>query len=442
MNHLDDNVLSAYSLDGKATPEVEEHLEECEVCRDGVAVFREIDGALRSRQTWTTVDQTRSETSRLQEVLSYRRRIEAEERDARTFLARVINSPLKFRNAGIAKKTPLHTEGMVRVLCAEANARHEQRPKFSREIAAVAFEVATQLNHAGGRERGNLMGLALREQASALRYLGSFKDALRLLDHAEKLFAGSPSADPFDLAIVEYIRAGVFQNLGHLDDGIAAAQRAASVFRTYGDVTRERCALMVEANCVLRSGRAKEAVVAYEHVIALARASGDAKMVARALSNCAAALKDLEEFDRAERYYIEALSLYDEFDMRTEKVRVEWVLAMILVARGEFIDGARRLDGARKDLAKLGLTNDAALATLMWAEARLLGGRTEGVVEACQRIILVFENEEMYRQAKHALAVLNEALASGRGTPQLVREVCMYLENLPRRPAEKFAPPQ
>jgi len=37
-----------------------------------------------------------------------------------------------------------------------------------------------------------------------------------------------------------------------------------------------------------------------------------------------------------------------------------------------------------------------------------------------------------------ALAVLNEAMASGNGTPQLVRDVWTYLEKLPQRPTESF----
>src|ERR1043166_6484288 len=182
MNHLDDDVLSGYALDGKATPEEQEHLETCEVCRDGVATYQEIDSALRGRDTWTTVDQARNQNSRLEEVLSYRNRMETEERDAREFLSRALSSPLKFRNAAIAEKPRLHTEGMVRMLCAEANSRHEQRPKFSREIAEAAYAVATRLTGVSERERRNLTGMALREQANALRYLGRFKEALTLLD--------------------------------------------------------------------------------------------------------------------------------------------------------------------------------------------------------------------------------------------------------------------
>lgn len=131
------------SIDDRAT--VEAHLEECEVCRDGAAAYREIDAALRGPQTWATVDGVLNRSARLEEILGYRRRKEEEERDARALLARVDSSSLKFRNAGIAEKPRYHTEGMVRVLCAEANARHERRPKFSQLIAAAAYAVATKL---------------------------------------------------------------------------------------------------------------------------------------------------------------------------------------------------------------------------------------------------------------------------------------------------------
>jgi tetratricopeptide (TPR) repeat protein len=438
MNHLDDDVLSAYGLDGTATPEAEAHLAQCEVCRDGVAVFREIDSALRGRETWTTVDQARSQNSRLKEVLSYRRRVEAEERDARTFLARVIASPLKFRNAAIAEKPRLHTEGMVRVLCAEANTRHEQRPKFSAEIAAVAYDVATKLTGIGEREQHNLMGMALREHANALRYLGRFKEALKALDHAEKLFGGAPATDPFDLAIVQLIRATVYMKSERLEEGSAVARAVAAVFRDYGDTKRELSAVMVDALCLLFSGRAREAAETFEQVISLCRASGDARMLAPALNNCATALTDLRDFDRAERYYVEAVTLFDEFGCETEKTRVEWSLAIITQSRGDLKRAAKQLEPVRNKLAQLGLTNDAAIATLQWAETMLAVGDPRKVAEACRQIVVSFDAEGMQRAARHALATLNEALSLGRATPQLVQEVRTYLERLPLHPDETF----
>lgn len=330
-------------------------------------------------------------------------------------------------------------KGWSASLCAEANSRHEQRPKFSEQIAAVAYEVATKLTGIHQRQQHNLMGLALREHANALRYLGRFKDALKLLDFAEKLFAGTPGADPFDLAVVRYIRAGVFQESDRLEDATRLAREVAIVFREYGDVSRELSAVMIEACCLVYSGQPAPAAESFEHAITICRTTGNAQMLARALGNCGAALRDLGQFDRAERYCIEAITLYEEFQMQTEKTRAEWVLAMILLSRGEYLESARRLALVRTELANLGLTNDATIATLMWAEARLAADRPSGVADACRGLIVTFDSEEMHRYAMRALAVLNEAIREGRGTSELVREVRVYLEQLPKTPPHPFA---
>lgn len=163
-------------------------------------------------------------------------------------------------------------------------------------------------------------------------------------------------------------------------------------------------------------------------------------MLARALNNCATALTDLREFDRAERCYIEALALFDELQLSTEKARADWALAALVVSRGDLAEGVRRLAVSRAELAQLGLTNDAATPTLEWAEARLALGNSSGVAEACRKIVVVFESEAMQRHAKHALAVLNEALGAGRATASLIRDVRLYLERLPTQPTEAFHP--
>ena len=96
------------------------------------------------------------------------------------------------------------------------------------------------------------------------------------------------------------------------------------------------------------------------------------------------------------------------------------------------------LDGSRTDLARLGLTNDAAQATLEWAEVRLAMNKPEGVAAACRKIVVVFNSEDMQRHAKEALAVLHAALAAGKAMPELVRSVRLYLEKLPANPSQRF----
>jgi len=445
VKHLLEEILSAYSLDPDAVEnrdEIDSHLAECDVCRDGLEVYRALDLTLRHPDTRDAAERISLRNPRLEEILAAQRKVVDEERAAHAVLASLLKSPLKFRNAKLAEKPRCHTQGMVRVLCAEANARHEQRPKFSRLLAESAYAIATKLPDDAIVPKRTAMGLALRERANALRYLGSFADALKLLDYAEKLFDRMPAADVFDIAIVRYIRATVFMKSDRLTEGIIAARAAATVFRDYGDRTREIAASVVEACCLLLSRKTKEAAESFERVILLSRSGGDTGMLVRGLHNAGRALLDLRELDRAERYLVEALALYDELDVPTEKARATWTIASIVIARGDLHEGERRLNAIRTELARFGLTNDAALATLEWAEVRLALGRTAGVADACRAIVVVFETEGMRRHAKHALAVLNSALAAGRATPELVRHVRSYLEQLPANPAQAFVPLQ
>jgi tetratricopeptide (TPR) repeat protein len=327
---------------------------------------------------------------------------------------------------------------MVRMLGAAANERHESRPTFSLELTVTACTIAKALPQTNGAGRRLSMGMALRERANALRYLGKFNDALRALEYAERFFDTSPGADDFDLAIVWYIRAAVLMKSDRLSEGTVAARDAARVFHEYGDRERELSSVMAEACCLLLSGHAQDAADTFVRVADLAREQSNTRVLASALQNGAVALVDLQQLERAERFYSEAIVLYDELRVPTEKARTMWALGSVAVARGHLEDGAARLDGSRKELAQLGLTNDAAQATLEWAEVCLALNLPEGVAAACRKIVVVFNSEGMQHHAKEALAALHEALRAGKATPDLVRSVRVYLDQLPANPTQPF----
>jgi hypothetical protein len=210
------------------------------------------------------------------------------------------------------------------------------------------------------------------------------------------------------------------------------------VFHRSGACERELSSLIVASACLLFSGHAQDSADAYIHVVELARELGNTRLLAGALQNGGAALVDLRQLDRAERFYGEALVLYDELRVPTEKARSMWALGAVVVARGHLEEGASRLDSRRTELAGIGLTHDAAQATLEWAEDRLALQTPKGVAEACRKIVVVFNSEGMQRHAKEALAVLREALAADRATPELLRSVRLYLEQLPANPSRRF----
>lgn len=443
MTHYDDATLGAYVLDPllvEDAAELETHLRACAQCSAVVDELRTLDATMREPEVWSEVDATRVRSEQLVEALALRASIVDEDRAAAGMLAHYLRSPLRFRGADISAQSRFWSAGVVRVLCSAAHTMHEKQPRFSHDVATEAWRIAQHLpkEHPS---RALCAGMALRERAIALRYLGRFAEALDALAAAETLVQGTPAADAFDRALIWANRATVYMESERPREAIPLAQEAARVFRDYHDTDREIATVMVEACCHVLSGAPSRAVEGFERVIAAGRARGDNVTLVRGLHNAAVAHADLRDLDRATTYYAEAMALYDELDLPTEKTRARWGLASALVVAGELQAGIAGLAAARKELAALGLTNDAALATFEWAEARLAAGLPEGVVEACRAIVVTFGSERMERNARMALAYLNEALRKGTLTPKIVRHVREYLRDLPSEPERAFAPP-
>jgi tetratricopeptide (TPR) repeat protein len=445
MTHYDHDTLSRFAFDPGLLEDreaVAAHLAACDPCTAYVEFVKAMDAELRDPDMWEQVDQLLTPSGRRAEVFALRDAIEAENADTRRRLGPLLKTPIRFRGANISTNPKFRTPAAVRILCAEANKRHEKRPLFSIEIANAAFEIASALPEGPGSRRRYSMAISLRERANAQRYLGSFRDAMESLEYAEKLFDETPAADPHDVAIVQLIRATVYMKSERLDEAIAAAAKCLAVFRDYSDRSRELSALMVQAACFYLSGAYPEAVRLYENVIAGAREAEDVTVLAYSLSNAATSYTELLALDTAEQYYIEAVLLYDEIGIVAQKARTVWALASVTLKRGDLANGEDRLDAARRDLKELGLQNDYALATLEWAEVRLARGKPEGVAAACREMVVRFESEGMMKNARIALAYIHEALARGTATPALLRHVRLFLDALPSRPDQPFVPIQ
>lgn len=441
--HYDDDELSDYTLAPSLDPNregIEQHVAGCAACRARLKVAEELEEAYRDEEMWGAVDLLLTRPQRLEAARAEYARVEREDAEAEALLSPLLKSPLRFRGAEIDTDSRFHTGAVVRHLCLAAHARHEKQPQFSLVITNAACRIALQLPKSG-TERRAVLALSVRERANAFRYLGRFAEGLKSLDDAEKLFDQSPGSDPFDLAIVSYIRATIYLESGRAADGLPLAKAAAEVLGEYGDRRRELAAVMVEAGCLMHSGHASEAAEAFERVASIARATDQPEMLARALQNAGNAYLAASKHELATPLFIDALALFDNLGLATERTRSVWKLASARAAEGALHEAAEQLERVQAELADLGLTNDAALATLEWAEARLAVGENGGVAERCAAIAVDFESEGMLRNARIALAYLQEALRTGAATPEVVRHVRAYLTELPGRPATPFVRP-
>lgn len=438
--HYGDDELSVYALAPSLSGDAEaigQHLAHCHECRGRLQFIDELDDAFRDPEVWAAADRFLTRPQRFQAAMAEYQRIENEEADAEALLAPLLKSPIRFHDVDVEADARFHTAGVVRKLCRAAHARHEEQPQFSLLLTEAACRIALDLP-TRSRDRRSVLALSVRERANALRYLGRFAEGLQSLDDAEKLFNRSPGTDPFDRAVIWYIRATIYMKSGRAVEGIPLCQAAAVAFQGYGDRYRELTAVMAGASCLIYSGRPMEAAEAFERVASIARTTDQREILARALQNAGDAYLAAARHTKAAPCLMEALALFDQQGLITESARSIWKLASVRAAEGELEEAAQQLEKARAELERLGLTNDVALATLEWAEVRMASGDTEGVAETCAAIAVEFKSEGMLQNARIALAYLHEAMRSGSATAQVIRHVRTYLTELPEHPAGEF----
>jgi tetratricopeptide (TPR) repeat protein len=441
MSHYTEDQLSDYALRREAVNDpraVEEHLAGCPECRKALDLIETFDETLRDPLPWELADAMSARRSAPPELLAKARALAQENAHARQLVMPVIDSPIRFSEAGIDSDPRFFTLAVIRLLCTVANQTHEHQPQFGLMIADAALAISANLPAAVRSKSAWCMGTAWKERANALRYLGRFREAETALDEAEKAFRAEGRPEPFDLAIVSYVRATVKAETEQFDDAVRLAREAAMQFANYGDRRRFLSARIVEGQGYYCADRDREALPIFESVVEAARAEDESWILARALANAASCYTHLARYDEADCHYAEALKVFTTLQVSTETARIRWALAALKVERGNYDEGLVELEVARQRLIRLDLSNDACLAALDLAAGLMVAGHPDRVPELCRSVAPTFASEGMTRNARKALAYLSEAVGSDSITPDLVRHVRTYLERLPSRPGQEF----
>ncbi len=443
MSHYTENELSAYSLRPESVIDRErfgDHLASCSECREALEVIQAFDAALHDPLPWKVADSMPNSGRPPGALLSRARAIADADAHARTLVEPLIHSAIRFREARIDQDEQFRTASVVRFLCNAANGMHERQPEFGLLLADTALSIVASLPETTTPYLGACAGTAWKERANALRFLGRFKEAEEALDHAEEVFHSDRDVEPFDLAIVDYVRATVCAETERFEDSVRLARKAAEQFVVYGDQRRYLSARLVEGFGYYCVDRHAEAAPIFESVIGSARAANEMWILGGALANAAACYSHLRERDKASAFYTEALAVFTMLDVPTERARIRWAVAAMRVEGGDCEDGLAELADSRDELIRFGLSNDASLATLDLAAGLLASGEFDQAASLCRSIAVTFASEGVTRSAQKALAYLREAVTSGDVTPEDVRDVRTFLGRLPARPRQEFLP--
>lgn len=425
---------------------IEEHLRHCAECAALLADVRNIDAALAQSDLWVMVEELGDGPEGGSSAEDFAAWMAAEDVEAAELLAPMLAAPGEFVWANVSANPRFHTAGVVRLLCKTAKSFCERKPLIARALAEQAILIAESIGseiYPGGTV-DELRGTAWKDLANALRFLGSYPEALGALDRAERAFRRVPASD-LHQAIVHFVRATVLMKAERLDEAEPLARSSAAAFASLGQSSRYIDATLLVAAVLAKRGEYQHARQLNFELLSHAQATNDRILEARVSSNLGYIALMCHEFDDATVRCQRGMLLYGELGATTELIRARWLLALVTVGRGLTEAGVTLLRAVMDDFLHEGMLMAAAMVALDLAKPLLaMGGarRRRDVTRMCARLTREFRAAGMLKSAMTAIAYFREALRDPKATPQAIevtrQHVRRFLEQAEDQPHLHF----
>ncbi len=447
--HYDEETLLTFLEDPIAVDcgdDLEMHLLECEPCGRLFASVREFYAAISDAGVWGEDEPSllaaEPDPEKLEEFLAYARTLSSEKDEAERLAPVLLRMPPEQWRNEMEASPQLRTPSVLRKIIEEARRTINIEPARALDLAVLASDSAESLRHDSytGDTLFQLQGTCWKERANALRYLGRRKEALKALDRAEMAFSQSPVSH-FDLAIVAYVRGTLLMEMDRSSEALDLARTSAETFLSFGDLRRYSHSRMLEGAIHFERHDYAQARDIWLALLKPLRADNDLTSLAILFNNIGQCFLKLGDPDSAGTYFLQAMLMYQDLGMETEKVRCRWGLARLLVSTGKFAEGIVRLRQTRSDFQALSMKGDSALVALDMVEALLASGQNEQVPVICRELADQFAKEGLNSTAGMALAYMREALAAEPAGFEVIGHVRTYLEELPEQPGREFVPP-
>lgn len=445
--HFDETALLTYidgTADATTRDEIEQHISGCDECRENIGSLREFIDQLEDSAVWRSDEpyvMSNAPEEAARRLAAEEERLAREEAEATAFIGRLADATPDRYRAMFEAQLAEPTAGFVRALFKGVLLLLERNPRAALHLAEIAKDAAGRLRTEAYplSLRQQLLGLAHKHRANALRQLGRGSDALEALDEAERAFS-KIATSAYDIACVDFIRATVFRMLDRYDDALIFLESARDTFVEYGDNRRRGHADLVEAGILFARGDIAPARDLFLSLIKEAQQRGDLTTAARLFSNVASCNQILGEKEAAATFYLQAIRLYEELGMPTEKIRARWGLGRLLASSGRIEEAVERLQQAAEEFESHAMHLDAALVFLEICELEITRRNTAAVTALAKALVERFTAARVPSAAITALAYLREASEQGRASSNVVRHVRHYLERLPQEPQLLFRP--
>jgi tetratricopeptide (TPR) repeat protein len=440
MRHYTEEELATYAFDPDGAPDrapIEAHVAECPQCSATLTFIRTIDRGLGDRDAWDITG--RDDASEREALRRFAGDVAAESADAETLLRDLLAHPGRVAWANLGAQRPYRTVGVVRRLLLAANEACEREPLDALTFADAAIDIAERLSGYPPATLHDLRGIAWKERANALRFLGQFESALDALTRADHEFRNVPG-EPLGPASVQHARGVIFYERGELGRANEALTESAATFAELGEIDHFMRARHVLGNVRYREQDIHGAVAIYEEVLAWAEGENDLKWMARehrTLGHCA---RQLGDFSGALQHFHLSILAFRELGLDAEVTRTEWGFALIVLASGRPADALARLTLLRTDFHRRQMLADEALIAIDMMDALHLVDDPPAIVALAGELMQTFTEAGMLTSALTAFAYLRDAARRRTLRPTMTAHVRDFLRRLEHEPGLLFVP--
>ncbi len=440
--HYDDEAL--ISLIETNRDAADTHLPNCPPCSAKIEAFRMISEALCEEDLWDS-KALRGEPvpATIANLRSFADVMSDEDTRAEAILQELLAGSREEWMPRLNEHPEWRMAGLVRKLIDRAYATVVTMPPDAVEMSEIATATADKLDPANYPSDSipRLRGSAWRAKAYALFYVGQFVTAESAVLVSEKHFSLCV-INEYDTARLGIVKALVLRPFERFSEATDAASSSAQIFESYGDLDKTVSARLAEAQALGNQNlyaRAERVLLDLERQIS---PSTPVDTHARVLGNLGQCYKKLGNVELAIHYYDCASALLDDIGARTETLRIQWSVAVMLAEAGKVEDACARLRTLTREMEYRGMTGEVALASLDVAEFLLAQNRYEEVDEICRSTMRAFELAGLSytTRALTALAFIRECASHRRPDRALVRDVREYIQKLPLQPNLLFAP--
>jgi tetratricopeptide (TPR) repeat protein len=382
-------------------------LESCPVCRE---MRQEIDRLLAESGHWD-------------EAVAV-----VETREAPELLGLLGDGPHAERMRRAEEVEELHTWGVCQLLLKKVREQVFSDPVQAVETAHLAVRLT---EHLGSSYHPDWV-LELRARAfahlgNARRVLGELKAADDAFLLADECLQESGADNLWIEAEVLSLKGSLRLDQRRLEEAQDLVERALGLYRQAGDPVGVAKGLLQQSKILNQRGEVAEAIAVLQAASSEIDPTLEPLLFARARQNLLFSLSFAGRYEEAAQLLAEQKVFPLVLAEPLDGLRLRWTEANIAHGLGRLTEAEKWYRGVQREFLALGNGLDAALvsldlATLFWEQ-----GRTAELKQLAEEILLVFESQEVRREAMAALVLFQQACREDRITGEMLRQIAAQL---------------